>query len=91
MNIPIRRLLIWAGGIFLVVVWLFVPLLASRSTVDLFVFTALYSIAGLGVGFLLGQCGIVSLAQSLFYGIGAYATAYGCTVLGPFRCYSGYL
>ena len=81
MNVPIRRLAILAGGIFLIVVWLFVPLLASRSTVDLFVFTALYSIAGLGVGFLLGQCGIVSLAQSLFYGIGAYATAYGCTVL----------
>ena len=64
-----------------ILIWLSVPLLASRSTVDLLVFTALYSIAGLGVGFLLGQCGIVSLAQSLFYGIGAYATAYGCTVL----------
>ena len=38
------------------------------------------AIAGLGVAFLLGQCGIVSLAQSVFYGIGAYATAY-CTVM----------
>lgn len=42
------------------------------------VFTGLYSIAGLGVAFLLGQCGIVSLAQSVFFGIGAYASAY-CT------------
>jgi branched-chain amino acid transport system permease protein len=81
MAVPVRRIAIWAGGASLILVWLFVPLLASRSTVDLLVFTALYSIAGLGVGFLLGHCGIVSLAQSLFYGIGAYATAYGCTVL----------
>jgi branched-chain amino acid transport system permease protein len=44
------------------------------------VFAGLYAIAGLGVAFLLGQCGIVSLAQSVFYGIGAYATAY-CTVM----------
>jgi branched-chain amino acid transport system permease protein len=81
MTAPIRRIAILAGGALLVLIWVFVPLLASRSTVDLLVFTALYSIAGLGVGFLLGHCGIVSLAQSLFYGIGAYATAYGCTVL----------
>ena len=37
------------------------------------VFAGLYTIAGLGVAFLLGQCGIVSLAQSVFYGIGAYS------------------
>lgn len=58
--------------------WALIPLVASRSVVDLLVFTALYSIAGLGVSFLLGQCGIVSLAQSVFYGIGAYASAYLC-------------
>ncbi|WP_438503573.1 ABC transporter permease subunit, partial [Citrobacter koseri] len=62
--------------------WVAVPLVASRGTVDLLVFTALYAIAGLGVAFLLGQCGIISLAQSVFYGIGAYATAYGATALG---------
>ena len=39
-------------------------------------------IAGLGVTFLLGQCGIVSLAQSVFYGIGAYSTAYCTTHYG---------
>jgi branched-chain amino acid transport system permease protein len=44
------------------------------------VFAALYAIAGLGVAFLLGQCGIVSLAQNVFFGIGAYSTAYGATV-----------
>lgn len=58
--------------------WALLPLVATRSVVDLLVFTALYSIAGLGVSFLLGQCGIVSLAQSVFYGIGAYASTYLC-------------
>ena len=77
-----KRTLMWVAAIFAVVVWAMIPVVTSRSTVDLLVFTALYSIAGLGVSFLLGQCGIVSLAQSVFYGIGAYATAYGCLQLG---------
>jgi branched-chain amino acid transport system permease protein len=64
------------------VLWALVPAFAARIVVDLLVFTALYAIAGLGVSFLLGQCGIVSLAQSVFYGIGAYTSAYGCVKLG---------
>lgn len=72
----------WALAVLLIVGWALLPSYSSRSTVDLLVFTALYAIAGLGVSFLLGQCGIVSLAQSVFYGIGAYATAYGCMTLG---------
>jgi branched-chain amino acid transport system permease protein len=77
-----RRLLGWLGSVFLIAAWAVLPLLAGRSTVDLFVFAALYAIAGLGVAFLLGQCGIVSLAQNVFFGIGAYSTAYGATALG---------
>lgn len=77
-----RNLALIAAATVFVAVWASVPLLASRGTVDLLVFTALYSIAGVGVAFLLGQCGIISLAQSVFYGIGAYATAYGTTALG---------
>jgi branched-chain amino acid transport system permease protein len=65
-----------------VLVWGVIPLVASREMVDLLVFTALYSIAGIGVTFLLGQCGIISLAGNVFYGIGAYATAYATTALG---------
>jgi branched-chain amino acid transport system permease protein len=76
---PRSRMLVAAVG---VLAWGLMPLVASRETVDLLVFAALYSIAGIGVTFLLGQCGIISLAQNLFYGIGAYATAYGTTVLG---------
>jgi branched-chain amino acid transport system permease protein len=44
------------------------------------------------VSFLLGQCGIVSLAQSVFYGIGAYASSYGSLQLGwpaPFAMLAG--
>ena len=63
-------------------VWAALPALASRAVVDMMVFAGLYTIAGLGVAFLLGQCGIVSLAQSVFYGVGAYATAYCTTILG---------
>jgi len=65
-----------------VALWAILPLVAGRSTIDLLVFTGLMTIAGIGVSFLLGQCGIVSLAQSVFFGIGAYSTAYGVTVLG---------
>src|ERR1700709_1441350 len=65
-----------------IALWAAVPPPRARSRVGLLVFSGLYTIAGLGVTFLLGQCGIVSLAQSGFYGIGAYATAYGTTVLG---------
>jgi branched-chain amino acid transport system permease protein len=77
-----NRLLPGVPVALLAAVWAVSPLLAGRSTVDMLVFAALYAIAGLGVAFLLGQCGIVSLAQNVFFGIGAYSTAYGATVLG---------
>jgi ABC-type branched-subunit amino acid transport system permease subunit len=58
------------------VVWAILPLVLPRNLVDLLVFAGIYTIAGLGVGLLLGHCGIVNLAQAVFYGIGAYSTAY---------------
>ncbi|TDR88180.1 branched-chain amino acid ABC transporter permease [Enterovirga rhinocerotis] len=72
----------WAITAAGLVVWAALPWFLSRGTIDILVFAGLYTIAGLGVSFLLGQCGIVSLAQSGFYGIGAYAAAYGTTALG---------
>ncbi len=78
-NATVRRWVIAGAAIAL---WAAVPALASRSVVDMLVFSGLYTIAGLGVTFLLGQCGIVSLAQSVFYGIGAYSTAYCTTHYG---------
>jgi ABC-type branched-subunit amino acid transport system permease subunit len=70
------------GWALLLACWAALPWLVGRSIVDMFVFVALYAIAGVGVSFLLGQCGIVSLAQSAFYGIGAYSAAYGATKFG---------
>ena len=63
----------WAGiGLLLLAA---LPWGLDRHVVDLMVFAAIYAIAGLGVGLLLGQCGIVNVGQALFYGIGAYASA----------------
>ncbi|MBW5435743.1 branched-chain amino acid ABC transporter permease [Bradyrhizobium canariense] len=52
------------------------PPFLPRHFVDLLVFAGIYTVAGLGVGLLLGQCGIANLGQIVFYAIGAYATAY---------------
>lgn len=76
-----RALWGWLVALILFALWASVPAFASRSAVDMLVFAGLYTIAGLGVSFLLGQCGIVSLAQSVFYGIGAYSTAFCATYL----------
>ena len=73
------RLLVGLPGI---VLWALLPHILSRYLIDLLVFTAIYTIAGIGVGLLLGQCGIVNLAQATFYGIGAYSCAYLTVELG---------
>ncbi|MCG5237965.1 branched-chain amino acid ABC transporter permease [Xanthobacter oligotrophicus] len=62
--------------------FLVLPLVLERHAVDLLVFCGLYAIAGAGVGFLLGQGGIVNLGQAAFYGIGGYASAYCSARLG---------
>lgn len=56
--------------------WATTPLLVDRGIVNLLALASLYAIAGLGVSLLLGYCGIVTLAQSAFYGVGAYSTSY---------------
>jgi branched-chain amino acid transport system permease protein len=68
-----RRALPWLIGLAL---WASLPALLARHYVDLLVFAGLYTVAGLGVSFLLGHCGIVTMAQSVFYGVGAYSVAY---------------
>lgn len=65
-----------------VMVWALAGQLLSRHYIDLLNFAAILAVGGLGVGLLLGQCGIVNLAQAAFYGIGAYASAYCTTALG---------
>ena len=76
----IARTRLAAGAVALV--WATLPLLLDRPLADLMVFSGLNTIAGLGVALLLGQCGIVNLGQALFYGIGAYASAYATVQLG---------
>jgi branched-chain amino acid transport system permease protein len=60
----------------LLAIWIALPEVLPRNLTDLLVFAGIYTIAGLGVSLLLGHCGIVNLAQAVFYGIGAYSTAY---------------
>jgi branched-chain amino acid transport system permease protein len=62
--------------------WAVLPFVLPRNLTDLLVFAGIYTIAGLGVGLLLGYCGIVNLAQAVFYGIGAYSTAYLTVEMG---------
>ncbi len=68
-----------AFAILIVVAWIAMPQVLSRHHIDTLNFAAILAVGGLGVGLLLGQCGIVNLAQAAFYGIGAYSSAY-CTV-----------
>lgn len=70
------------AGFVVAILFAALPLALPRQAVDLMVFAGLYAIAGLGVGLLLGQCGIVNIAQALFYGIGAYSSAYVTVNLG---------
>jgi branched-chain amino acid transport system permease protein len=62
--------------------FILLPLLLPRHYVDMLNFAAILGIGGLGVGLLLGQCGIVNMGQVAFYGIGAYASGYCTTALG---------
>lgn len=62
-------------------VYLLAPFVFERSYLDYFIFAGLLTLGGLGLGLLLGQCGIVNLAQAAFYGVGAYSTAYCTTIL----------
>lgn len=80
MSMTRRQRIAWAVALLLV--WALAPQLLSRHHVDLLNFTAFLAIGGLGVGLLLGQCGIVNLGQAAFYGCGAYASAYCTVVLG---------
>ena len=75
-----RSSLLWIA--IALVVWAVLPFVVPRNVADLLVFTGIYTVAGLGIGLLLGHCGIVNLAQATFYGIGAYASAWGTVTMG---------
>lgn len=71
MSVPFKPALVLFVALALVV-----PQFLGRDIVDILVFTSIYAIAGLGVGLLLRTCGIINAGQALFYGVGAYTTAY---------------
>jgi len=83
----IASTLLTAAGL---LAWAVLPQLLPRHANDLLVFTGIYAIAGLGIGLLLGHCGIVNLAQALFYALGAYASAY-CTVTLGWPSVTGFI
>lgn len=64
-----------AGPGLAVAIAIALPLVAERGTLDLLIFAAIYAIGGLGVGIALGQGGIINLAQTVFYAVGAYSVA----------------
>lgn len=84
MAAPTRPLKLGYLGIALgVAVTVILPLLfTTRYATNLIIYMASLGIASLGLTLLLGYTGQISLAQSSFYGIGAYAVALGTTKWG---------
>ena len=56
--------------------WVLLPHFLGRQYIDVLVFAGIYAISALGVSLLLGYGGMVTLAQSVFYAVGAYTSAY---------------
>jgi branched-chain amino acid transport system permease protein len=61
---------------------LLVPSLAPQYVVHIAVFVLIYTLPVIGLGFLTGFTGRVSLAQGALFGIGAYTTALLTTTFG---------
>jgi len=72
-----RRTAGWAVGVALAVIAFFIPLFATPFTNLQLSLIVAYGVAILGLDVLTGHAGQVSLGQSAFFGLGAYATAYG--------------
>ncbi|MEP7300721.1 MAG: branched-chain amino acid ABC transporter permease [Caldimonas sp.] len=69
-----------AGAIVLAL--LLVPALAPQYVVHIAVFVLIYTMPVIGLGFLTGFTGRVSLAQGALFGVGAYTTALLTTIFG---------
>jgi branched-chain amino acid transport system permease protein len=72
-----RRLAGWTFGLGVAVVVVFVPLFATPFTNLQLSLIVAYGVAILGLDVLTGHAGQVSLGQSAFFGLGAYAAAVG--------------
>jgi branched-chain amino acid transport system permease protein len=59
-------------GLVLAILLILLPLYASQYTITTFVRIIYYSFLALSVGILVGQCGMVSLTQTAFFGLTGY-------------------
>jgi branched-chain amino acid transport system permease protein len=71
---------LWAG-IGLMILFAFVPLLASPYMMYIFNMIGIAAIAAIGLNILIGFTGQISLGHGAFFGVGAYAGAIFATVL----------
>lgn len=72
----------WAMFAASLMAMLLLPLVASEYFLHIAVFILIYTLPVIGLGFLTGFAGRVSLAQGALFGIGAYTTALLTTRLG---------
>jgi branched-chain amino acid transport system permease protein len=72
----------WWGGGGLLLALLAVPLVLPTYIVHIAVFVCIETLPVIGLGFLSGYAGRVSLAQGALFGVGAYTTALLATRLG---------
>lgn len=78
-KIPVPR---WAMFAAVLIALLLLPLVAPEYFLHIAVFVLIYTLPVIGLGFLTGFTGRVSLAQGALFGIGAYTTALLTTRLG---------
>ncbi len=80
--LPPFKLSYLAISVGLIVIILLPVIFTSRYSINLIILASAVGISTLGLTILLGYAGQISFAQSVFYGIGAYAVALGTTVWG---------
>ena len=78
-SFKLSHLTIFVG---LILVILLPLIFTSRYGINLIILASAVGVSTLGITVLLGYAGQISFAQSVFYGIGAYAVALGTTVWG---------
>jgi branched-chain amino acid transport system permease protein len=72
----------WAMPVVALIVALLLPVFAPQYVLHICVFVLIYTLPVIGLGFLTGFTGRVSLAQGALFGIGAYTTALLTTKFG---------
>lgn len=83
MSIQKQRLKsLWLPAVFLVVIGLFPLVMTSNYYQTVCCQAMLYAIVALGLNFIVGLSGLMTLGTAAIYGLGAYTSALFCTKLG---------